>query len=168
MPPNRAFRIGDPNGRYPVFSAEGATLSVGRWHEESQEVIYASQHYSTALLDSLVYVNDRPVNQRYVEIEINPDISFEIVSPNDLNGWDAVNSSVARQFGSQWLQQARSALLLVPCVIAPLDYNVLLNPNHPDAPNGWQVSDEFKVHWDHRLFQPRFQFATNSQMYVST
>jgi len=48
--PMQAFRIGDPDGRFPVRSAEGAKRVSGRWHEAGAEVIYASENYSTAML----------------------------------------------------------------------------------------------------------------------
>ena len=34
--PMRAFRIGDPDGRYPIYSGEGAALTEGRWHEKGK------------------------------------------------------------------------------------------------------------------------------------
>ncbi len=37
--PMRAFRIGDPNGAYPIYSGEGAAKVEGRWHERGQDVI---------------------------------------------------------------------------------------------------------------------------------
>lgn len=31
--PLTVWRIGDPDGRYPVFDAEGAAMVAARWHE---------------------------------------------------------------------------------------------------------------------------------------
>lgn len=36
--PMRVFRIGDPNGKYPIYSGEGAASTEGRWHEKGQDV----------------------------------------------------------------------------------------------------------------------------------
>ena len=47
----RAYRIGDPAGQFPVWSAEGARRVSGRWHEPGAEVIYASTTCSTAMLE---------------------------------------------------------------------------------------------------------------------
>jgi len=52
--PMRVFRIGDPKGKYPIYSGEGAAVTEGRWHNKGQEVIYASANYSTAMLEKLV------------------------------------------------------------------------------------------------------------------
>ncbi len=152
MPPRRAYRIGDSWGKYPVFSAAGAVRSPGRWHTLGQEVIYGSVHYSTALLEARAYAPAcRPTSQRFVEIDIGNRVSCEELIPADLPGWDKRESEAARTFGSLRIKEQRTAILLVPCVIAPMDYNVLLNPNHPLSCH-WSVSEERIVRWDERLF----------------
>jgi RES domain-containing protein len=37
------------------------------------------------------------------------------------------------EFGDEWLNGLSAALLLVPSVVVPEEYNVLINPLHPDA-----------------------------------
>lgn len=50
------YRIGDARGKYRVYSAEGASQSdQGRWHVRDDRVIYAAEHYSTAMLEVLVH-----------------------------------------------------------------------------------------------------------------
>ena len=62
----RAYRIGDPAGQFPVWSAEGSRRPAGRWHEAGAEVIYASENYSTAMLEELVLWNATlPPNQHF-------------------------------------------------------------------------------------------------------
>jgi RES domain-containing protein len=36
------------------------------------------------------------------------------------------------QIGKQWLQQQQTPVLKVPSAIAPVEYNYLLNPLHPE------------------------------------
>jgi RES domain-containing protein len=49
-------------------------------------------------------------------------------------GWDADPSGRASiQLGSAWIRSGASALLRVPSVIVPDEYNVLINPPHPDS-----------------------------------
>ena len=112
-------------------------------------MIYASAFYSTALLERLAYTNIRPTRHRFVEINIRTD-SYEVLTRGDLPGWDQPNSETARTFGSLWIEECRSAVLIVPSVIAPIDNNVLFNPVHPDA--NWNVGPELPVKWDDRLF----------------
>ncbi|MBS0454186.1 MAG: RES domain-containing protein [Proteobacteria bacterium] len=49
-------------------------------------------------------------------------------------GWDAQPESKASlDFGDAWLASGASALLVVPSVVVPEEFNVLINPSHPDA-----------------------------------
>jgi len=66
----RAFRIGDANSAYDIFSGEGSRVYPGRWNKKGQAMIYTSERYSTAMLEKLVRLGEMPPNQRYVEIEI--------------------------------------------------------------------------------------------------
>jgi RES domain-containing protein len=89
---------------------------------------------------------------RYI-VEVPDGVSIEIADENKLSdGWDSENSAPARDFGDQWLKEARSAILIVPSVIAKLDRNALVNPLHPDAKK-LIVSEPKKVIWDRRLFE---------------
>ena len=126
--------------------------SPGRWHTAGQEVIYASEYYSTALLEVRAYNSSQPVNQRYVEITFQPDVSCEVLDPATLRDWDAPQSRTAQVFGSLWIAEVRSAILVVPSVIARIDRNILLNPRHADADRAWNVGEELPVTWDDRLF----------------
>jgi len=40
---------------------------------------------------------------------------------------------VSLDLGDAWLKRGSSALLLVPSVVVPEDFNVLINPRHPAA-----------------------------------
>ena len=86
--PMRAYRIGDPAGQFPVWSTEGAKRTSGRWHEAGDAVIYASEHYSTALLEKLVHWNGAlPPNQHFIEITIPAGTSYEVVTADIVPDW---------------------------------------------------------------------------------
>lgn len=148
----RVYRIGDPNGIYPIYSGEGAARFEGRWHERGQEVIYTSRHYSTALLEKLAHFNGvLPSNQHYIEIEIRKGVSYEIVTKDSLPGW--LEMDKARAAGSSWYRERRSAILIVPSYVARIEENVIINCTHPDAAR-IRPGLEHPVTWDMRLFQP--------------
>jgi RES domain-containing protein len=147
-----AFRIGDPAGLYPIYSGEGSARVEGRWHERGQEVIYASEHYSTAMLEKLVHWNGiLPPNQHCIEITIPHGVSYEVVTKDSLPGW--TDPGLARPFGARWLAERRSAILLVPSIVARMERNVLINPLHADAKCIAPGLEE-PVVWDARLFRP--------------
>ena len=84
----RAYRIGDPQGRHAIYSGEGAALAEGRWHERGQEVIYASAHYATAMLEKLARYNGiMPPDQHFIELQIPVGTSYEEVTKDILPGW---------------------------------------------------------------------------------
>lgn len=150
--PLRAFRIGDPEGRFPIYSGEGAALTEGRWHEKGQEVIYASLHYGTAMLEKLAHYNGLlPPNQHFVEIEVPAGTSYEVVTKDSLPGWDRPDGRAARTFGSAWLRDRRSAILIVPSYVSREESNLLINPHHPEA-KSIRPGLERPVRWDARLF----------------
>ena len=115
-------------------------------------MIYAAEHYSTAMLEKLVRTVEMPSNQYFVEIEIPTGVSYEVVTKDFLPGWHDEDAVVARRFGSAWFDACRSAILIVPSIVARVDRNVLINPNHVDAPR-IDVGLETPVHWDRRLFR---------------
>jgi len=148
----RAYRIGDPAGQHPVWSAEGARRVDGRWHERGDAVIYASRHYSTAILEKLAHWNGLlPPNQHFLEITIPAGTSYEVFSADHHPDWFRPDGKVARRYGHDWCSQGRSAVLVVPSVVARMEENVLVNPGHSDA-GAIQVALERPVWWDGRLF----------------
>ncbi|MEQ8964522.1 MAG: RES domain-containing protein [Azospirillaceae bacterium] len=147
------YRIGDPEGAFPVFSAEGARQVEGRWHERGDAVIYAAEHYSLAMLEKLAHWNGvLPPNQHFVEITLPAGLSYEVVTGDLLPGWHAPSGDVARAFGHEWYVSGRSAALFVPSVVARLERAILLNTRHPEFP-GVTVGLETPVVWDDRLFR---------------
>ena len=147
-----SFRIGDPAGTYPIFDATGSTIAPGRWNTPGSPVIYSSEHYSTALLEKLVHGSGRlPPNQHFVTITLPRGLTYEVFSPPELSNWDAMPASASKLFGERWCQERRSAILLVPSVVARLDRNVLINPAHPEFAL-IEASLHEPVYWDRRLF----------------
>jgi RES domain-containing protein len=150
----RVYRIGDAKGDYPVYSGKGSSKIDGRWHNAGQVVIYAARYYSTAVLEKLVRTGEMPPNQHFVEIDIPTGVTYEVVTKDRLPGWCDEDMIVSRHFGSVWLRECRSAILIVPSVVARIDENVLINPNHHDFQ---RITRGFEkpVWWDARLFAPR-------------
>lgn len=148
-----AWRIGDPNGRYPIFDATGSRLAPGRWNTASAPMIYAAEHYSTAVLEKLVHGSGQlPPNQHYIRITIPRGTSYEIFDPASLPGWDSFPPGVSMEFGSRWCLELRSLVLMVPSVVARMERNLLINPAHPDFPL-IETGLHEPVWWDRRLFR---------------
>jgi RES domain-containing protein len=151
----QAWRIAD--GRFEAFSAVGASLVGGRWNSPGSGVIYASRTYAGAMLECLAHAGIGRVPRTHVAVEITiaATITVEKLNATTLpNGWDDADMQAARAFGDAWLRQRRTAVLVVPSVVARKEGNVLINPQHPDF-SGIVASKPEPVVWDARLFAPR-------------
>lgn len=147
----RAYRIGDADGDYPIYSGQGSAENEGRWNSLRQDVIYTAKYYSTAVLEKLAYMGEMPVNQHFVEIDIPAGVTYEVVTTDTVPRWCDEDTSFAREFGSRWFESRRSAILIVPSVVARIDENILINPHHQDF-SRIEPGLEKPVWWDERLF----------------
>lgn len=146
------YRIGDPDGAYPIIDATGSRYAPGRWNDPNTPVIYAGEHYSTAMLEKLVHANGLlPPNQHYISITLPQRLSFETVTKDHLPGWDNEDMAVARAFGQRWVKEQRSAVLFVPSFVARIEHNAVINPAHPEF-GRIEASIPEPVWWDERLF----------------
>lgn len=150
----RAYRIADR--RFAVFDGTGARLIGGRWNSAGRAVIYAAETFAGALLEVLVHSNLGRIPRTHgaVEITIPDGVSVETLAAAALPGWDAEDQVASRDFGDRWLEQQRTAVLLVPSVVTRgYEHNVLLNPEHP-AFRAITASPPRDVIWGERLFHP--------------
>ena len=147
-----AWRIGDPNGEYPIWDDGGAQRVEGRWHEAGAGVIYASLSYATAMLEKLVHFSGAmPRGQHFVEVTVPAGTSYEVFSPDHHPGWADRDGTVARRFGRDWLVEGRSAILVVPSVVARMERNLIVSTAHPDFV-AIGSGPETPIWWDDRLF----------------
>lgn len=122
---------------HPTLNGAGGLRTSGRWHSRGQRVVYCAPNPAAALLEILVHaeidLEDLPASYRYLEIEIPEGLSRQTVEPAALAVDWASRMEVTRAVGDEWLASLRSALLLVPSVIVPSTWNILINPRHPEA-----------------------------------
>ena len=132
-----AFRIGLPE--FALLDGAGAAVSEhARWNSRGRHIIYAAEHYATALLEKVAQLNSAriPRSLVYVRIQVPENASVEEVLPRNLPGWDAEDRKNSQRFGDSWYDGRRSLILLVPSLAAPgLERNVLINPRHPEFGN---------------------------------
>jgi RES domain-containing protein len=121
------------------LSGAGAKVTGGRWNAAGDAVVYTSETQALACLETVVHLNagGLPLNRYLVAVTI-PDAVWGAARTESAGrlpvGWDAEPSGRASiRFGSAWIRSGASALLRVPSVIVPDEYNVLINPLHPDG-----------------------------------
>jgi RES domain-containing protein len=143
--------------RYPVYDGTGAALEGARWNSPGRLLIYASEHYATAILEKLVHAGRTalPGVHHAAAIQIPDNVSMELFDPGAVPGWDTEESGAARAFGDGWHTAQRTAVLVVPSLPGqPVERNFIINPAHPDSAR-IKVRPSFDVVWDGRLFGPR-------------
>ena len=87
-----------------------------------------------------------------IEIRIAGDVTVERLEASRLpSGWAQPDQRVASLFGDAWFRERRTAVLVVPSVVARMEANVLLNPQHPQFKKIVAGQAE-PVIWDARLF----------------
>jgi RES domain-containing protein len=121
------------------LSGTGAKQTGGRWNAVGDALVYTSETQALACLETVVHLNagGLPLNRYLVSVAIPDPVWTEALTetPGSLPvGWDADPSGRASiQFGTAWIRSEASALLRVPSVIVPDEYNVLINPLHPGS-----------------------------------
>lgn len=120
-----------------AFSGAGAKLYAARWNPPDVPMVYAATSLALAAVE--VFVNLEPLDAPDDLVAIEAELPLlesqcerlEVpVLPRD---WKRVNHPVLRRLGADWISSLRSLALIVPSAAVDGDWNVLINPLHPDA-----------------------------------
>ena len=122
---------------HSALDGMGGLYGPGRWHRKGNLIIYTSEHASLAAWEKIVHVatfENLPNNLLLVKIEIPEGIEIQTIPPKILTkGWDSYPfSSETINYGTNFLRAKEYLALKVPSVIIPDEYNIILNPLHPD------------------------------------
>ena len=116
------------------LSGEGARSYGGRWNHVGIAVVYTSQTLSLAVLEYLVNlpISDLPDDLVSVQIQISDDIARTEISIEDLpNNWRTFPGiEKLKDIGTDWVREAKTAVLSVPSVVIPTELNYLISPAH--------------------------------------
>jgi RES domain-containing protein len=116
-----------------AYSGEGARLMAGRWHEAGQRVVYTSSSAALAALEVLVHTDtDLLPRTPFAPIPATLPTRLKLsrLKVEDLPAdWSALPSPPQlRRLGAEWRRAGRTAVLAVPSVIVPFEWNYLLYP----------------------------------------
>ena len=133
-----AWRLVKKKHAAEALSGEGARLGGGRWNYVGISVVYASETLSLAVLERFVHFTrrDMTIGKSLLSIPIEiPDSVTQIkVLLKDLKtGWDSSPPpDFTRDLGTRWVREGKSAILRVPSAVIQNEYNLVINPKHPD------------------------------------
>lgn len=118
------------------LSGTGARMYGGRWNQKGTPALYTSEHRSLAILEFLVHtsLHALPPNISLLELSVDEDIGIKKISMDLLpESWRTYPApDRLAQLGTDWLLAGDSLLLKVPSVIVPEEWNIIINPEHPD------------------------------------
>jgi RES domain-containing protein len=155
------WRIGTdaPDYLADELTGKGAETTGGRWNRKGRAVVYTSTSIALSCLETVVHLKQGglPFNRYLVKISVSQ-ATWDAREKQDAAslpvGWDAQpEGKVSLDFGDNWLDGGTSALLVVPSVVVPEEYNVLINRAHRHA-KGITAQKVRKWFYDPRLLEP--------------
>ena len=131
----RFWRICRSRYAAEATTGDGARLYGGRWNSRGVRVGYASTSLALAAVETFVNLepNLRPADLVSIEGEIPHALEIASIDVKMLPaGWHETRDESLRAFGNDWIRGGKSVALLVPSAAIRGEWNILLNPVHPD------------------------------------
>lgn len=139
-----------------AFSGMGGMYAARRWNEKGHPIVYTATSRALAAIEFFVNLepNQAPDDLIMTEASV-PDSQIDQLDLARLpRNWFGLDSRECQAIGTEWLRSMRSVALKVPSVPVRGDWNVLLNPAHPDFP-GVSITSREPFFYDERMFLPR-------------
>jgi RES domain-containing protein len=130
----RFWRISRRGYASKAAEGEGARLYGGRWNSRGVRMVYASTSLALAAVETFVNLepNVRPADLVSIEGHIPDDVDIGKLDLKILpHGWNETRDESLRRFGDAWIRASKKAALLVPSAAIRGEWNLLLNPAHP-------------------------------------
>jgi len=138
------------------LSGSGAKLYGGRWNHRGTSMIYTSESRALATVEYLVHVplSIAPAALSMLTLQIADEIAPKEILMSDLPGnWrDFPALSNLAEIGTNWARSNESLMFRVPSAVVEHEFNILINPLHPDMKHVLIFQVESYV-FDRRLFQ---------------
>jgi RES domain-containing protein len=134
--PLSLWRIVKAKHAASAFDGEGARRYGGRWNPRGTPVVYLGGTLSLAALETFVHLAPEDARLALVAIEVVVPDSVKITElptkalPTDWRNEPPPHATQA--IGLDWAKRNETALLRVPSIIVPREFNYLLNPSHRD------------------------------------
>ena len=148
-----AWRIVGARYKDDSFSGEGARLLGGRWNSKGTAVVYTAGSIALASIEMLVNLPGPKLLKEFfrIPVHIPPDLVIDLPLNNLPGDWRSTPvSPTTKAIGDRWVKDRKSAVLKVPSVIVPEEFNYLLNPSHPDIEK-MTIGTPVKYQFDPRL-----------------
>jgi RES domain-containing protein len=150
----QVWRIFPERFRDSAFTGIGGLYAARRWNRLGTPMVYTATSPALAALEFFVNLepNEAPDDLLMAEATV-PDVNVETLKLDALpRNWRALNNAGCREVGSRWAASLRSVALKVPSAVVDGDWNVLLNPKHPDFAKV-EIGAAKAFRFDERMFR---------------
>jgi RES domain-containing protein len=151
----RVWRISKAKYTHTAFSGEGARLFDARWNFAGTPMVYTSTSLALAAVEFFVHLDPSEAPSGLVSLmaEVPDKLSTERVEIERLpRDWHRTDHKDLQQLGTDWARSQRSVALIVPSAAVEGEWNVLLNPVHPDF-RKVHIDEAKPFHYDERMFR---------------
>ena len=132
----------------------GVRLYGGRWNPKGISLVYTAESRALATVEYLVHVplSLAPRDLSMATLHIPDEITSKTIATDNLpaNWRDYPAPPALADLGMQWALSHETLLLRVPSAVVQHEWNVLINPLHPDMPH-IIIAQVEPYHFDSRL-----------------
>ncbi len=134
----KVYRITRKRYEQSVLSGEGGLRVASRWNHKGDAISYTSATRALSLLEMLVHMDMedmRKMDLLICEIDIPDSVKIQSIPSKSLpEGWNRTPFTQAPQaYWHTFIAKKKAAVMRVPSIIIPQEWNYLIDPNHPDA-----------------------------------
>jgi RES domain-containing protein len=136
------------------LSGYGAYLEGGRWNSTGREMLYTSQSVALCMLEILANLPSfiAPLEFCLLTLEV-PDNEIQKITikqlPPNWNSYPSIHAT--KKIGDLFLDKKNRIALQIPSSIIEQEYNILLNPLHPNFKKKVKVISKEDIVIDKRL-----------------
>lgn len=141
-----------------AWTGYGAKEAGGRWNSVGTSMVYVSETASLTMLETLVHLHAAHILDYFTLLRIDvPDEQIQGADMDELpENWAAEEAPPElAAYGDAWCFTKSSIALRVPSALSPVEYNYLLNPEHPDFYGIIQKAEAIPFQFDSRLTPDR-------------
>lgn len=116
------------------ISGTGAKIKGARWNMPGSSMLYTAESISLSVLELLVHIGLQDIQNFYhlLAIAIPDNIVVTEINLNKLKKNWLEDEDYTAFMGTEFLKTNESLVLKVPSAIINEEYNLLVNPYHPD------------------------------------
>ncbi len=147
------WRVCKQKHEVTAFSGDGGLYTSSRWMPQGFRVVYTAETLALATLELFVHTESNKIPLIAIRALLPQTMEIEAVDVDTLpaNWHQPTAYSALQKLGKNWLLSNRTPILKVPSAIVPVEFNYLLNPQHPDFKIAQSPSMQFR--FDDRMWK---------------